>query len=94
MIYLTTDHFDHAVYFDLRKQEPKRSSGGGEYHFHGLVGNGFTEVLVTVKKARNSIDMAFGRTDLFDFVDERTIRRLLSTVIQGLAEESREKYRH
>ena len=38
MIYLTNDTMDQAVYFDLRKTEPRRRRGGIEHLYYGLLG--------------------------------------------------------
>lgn len=85
MIYLTTDAFDQAVYFDLRKREPRRKAGGVEEHFYGLLGNGISEVPVTVRQWRDCLEMAFGRGELFSFVEEQTIRRMLGEVVREMA---------
>ena len=85
MIYLTNDAFDQAVYFDLRKSEPRRKGGGTELLCYGLLGNGVNEVPVTVRKWRDCVEMAFGRGELFSFVEERTIRRMLGEVVRELA---------
>ena len=84
MIYLTNDALDQAVYFDLRKQQPHRRGGGMEHLFYGLLGNGVSEVAVTVRSWRGSLEMAFGKGDLFSFVEERAIRRMLSSVVEEL----------
>ncbi len=85
MIYLTNDVCDQAVYFDLRKSEPRRKSGGTEILCYGLLGNGVSEVPVTVRQWRDCMEMAFGRGELFNFVEERTIRQMLGEVVRGLA---------
>jgi hypothetical protein len=85
MIYLTNDAFDQAVYFDLRKSEPRRRGGSTELFFYGLLGNGVSEVPVTVRSWRDCLEMAFGRGELFSFVEERTIRRMLGEVVRELA---------
>ncbi len=85
MIYLTNDTFDQAVYFDLRKSEPRRRGGGTELFCYGLLGNGVNEVPVTVRKWRDCVEMAFGRGELVSFVEERTIRRMLGEVVRELA---------
>ncbi len=89
MIYLTNDALDQAVYFDLRKREPRRKSGGVEEYFYGLLGNGVSEVRVTVRHWRDCLEMAFGNGELFSFVEERTIRRMLAEVVRGLAPATR-----
>lgn len=84
MIYLTTDQFDQAVYFDLRKAEHPRRAGGQEQILHGLLGNGVSEVPVTIRSWRDWTDVNFGKGDLFSFVDERTIRRMLGQVAREM----------
>jgi hypothetical protein len=85
MIYLTNDEMDQAVYFDLRKTEPRRKSGGIEHLFYGLLGNGVSEVPVTVKSWRDCTEVSFGRGGLFSFVEENSIRRMLGAVARELA---------
>lgn len=84
MIYLTNDELDQAVYFDLRKQEPRRKAGGTEHLFYGLLGNGVSEVRVTVRSWRDCMEVAFGRGNLFSFVEESTIRRMVGEVVREL----------
>ena len=84
MIYLTTDNLDQAVYFDLRKSEPRRRTGGVEQVLHGLIGNGITEVPVMVTSWRDWTEVAFGRGDIFSFVDERTVRRMLGQMAREM----------
>jgi hypothetical protein len=84
MIYLTTDQFDQAVYFDLRKAEHPRRAGGAEHILHGLLGNGVSEVPVTIRSWRDWTAVDFGKGDLFSFVDERTIRRMLGQVAREM----------
>jgi hypothetical protein len=84
MIYLTTDQFDQAVYFDLRKAEHPRRAGGAEHILHGLLGNGVSEVPVTIRSWRDCTDVDFGKGDLFSFVEERTIRRMLREVAREM----------
>lgn len=84
MIYLTNDEMDQAVYFDLRKTEPRRRAGGIEHLFHGLLGNGVSEMPVTVRSWRDCTEVNFGRGDLFRFVEERAIRRMLDNVVREL----------
>lgn len=84
MIYLTTDQFDQAVYFDLRKTEHPRRVGGAEQIIHGLLGNGISEVPVTIRSWRDWTEVNFGRGDLFRFVEERTIRRMLGQVVREM----------
>ncbi len=84
MIYLTNDSHDQAVYFDIRKNEPRRRTGGVEHLVHGLVGNGVTEVPVTVRTWRDCQEVNFGGAGIFSFVDERTIRRMLADLVQEI----------
>ncbi|MCM2360036.1 MAG: hypothetical protein NDI77_17930 [Geobacteraceae bacterium] len=84
MIYLTNDALDQGVYFELRKREPLRRGGGSEERFYGLLGNGVTELPVTIRSWRDRIEMAFGRGELFNFVEERTIRRMLGEVVREM----------
>ncbi len=85
MIYLVNDRLDQAVYFDLRKSAPRRQTGGTEYLIHGLVGNGVAESVVTIRSWRDCLDVAFGRRELFNFVEEETVRRELAGVVRELA---------
>ena len=85
MIYLTTDQMDNGVYFDLRKSEPRRRGGCIEHLYYGLLGNGVIEMPITVKSWKDCIDVVFGKDDLFQFVDERTIRQLLGEAVRELA---------
>jgi hypothetical protein len=84
MIYLTNDSQDQAVYFEIRKNEPRRRAGGMEHFVHGLVGNGITEVPVTVRSWCDCHEVNFGQGDIFSFVDERTIRRMLADLVQEI----------
>ncbi|OGU11209.1 MAG: hypothetical protein A2075_20110 [Geobacteraceae bacterium GWC2_58_44] len=83
MIYLTNDALDQAVYFDLRSREPQRKGNGLEQIYFGLLGNGVHEVAVTLKKSRGCVEIAFGRSELFSFVEEETLRRMLGEVLKG-----------
>jgi hypothetical protein len=85
MIYLTNDTFGQGVYFDLRKSEPRRKAGGTEQLIHGLLGNGVSEVPVTVRSWRDCVEMVFGKGDIFSFVEEQTIRRMLGEVVREMA---------
>ena len=85
MIYLTNDALDQAVYFEILKREPQKKSGGTEQRFYGLLGNGVSEVPVTVRSWRDCVEMAFGRGDIFSFVEEHTIRRMLGEVVREMA---------
>lgn len=84
MIYLTNDDYDQAVYFDLRKQEPRRRSGGVEHLFYGLLGNGVSEVAVTVRSWRDCLEVAFGGSGIFNYIDEWTLRRLLGNAVREI----------
>ncbi len=84
MIYLMNDRLDQAVYFDLRKNAPRRQTGGTEYLIHGLVGNGVAETAVTIRSWLDCLDVAFGRRELFSFVEEDTVRRELEEVVREL----------
>ena len=83
MIYLTNDALDQAVYFDLRSREPHRKGNRIEQIYFGLLGNGVHEVAVTLTKSRGCVEVAFGRSELFSFVEEDTLRRMLGEVVQG-----------
>jgi hypothetical protein len=85
MIYLTNDNLDQAVYFELIKQEPRRRQGGIEHNLYGVLGNGISEVPVTVRSWRDCLDMNFGKGDIFRFVEERAIRRMLGEAVRELA---------
>ncbi|HBG05653.1 MAG TPA: hypothetical protein DDY22_08895, partial [Geobacter sp.] len=80
---LTNDALDQAVYFDLRSREPQRKGNGLEQIYFGLLGNGVHEVAVTLKKSRGCVEIAFGRSELFSFVEEETLRRMLGEVLKG-----------
>lgn len=84
MIYLTTDQFDQAVYFELRRTEHPRRSGGAMHVLHGLLGNGVSEMPVTIRSWQDWTDVDFGKGDLFSFVDERTVRRMLGQVAREM----------
>jgi hypothetical protein len=84
MIYLTNDILDQAVYFDIIKSEPRRRSGGIEQHLRGVLGNGVSEVPVTVRSWRDGIDVVFGRGDIFRFVEEHAIRRMLGEAVREM----------
>ncbi len=85
MIYLTNDMCDQAIYFDIRKSEPRRRKGGTEMLCYGLLGNGVSEVPVTVRSWRDCVEVAFGRGNLFSFVEEQVIRRMLGDVVREMA---------
>jgi hypothetical protein len=80
MIYLTNDALDQAVYFDLRSREQRR---GSEQVYFGLLGNGVHEVTVTLKKSRDRVEVAFGRSELFSFVEEEALRRMLGDALRN-----------
>jgi hypothetical protein len=82
MIYLTNDTLDQAVYFDLRHCETHRK-GARVHTYFGLLGNGVHEVAVTLRKSRGSLEIDFGRSELFSFVEESALRRMLGEVVQG-----------
>lgn len=84
MIYLTNDDHDQAVYFDLRRKEPHRRAGSLEHHYYGLLGNGVSEVAVEVRRGRNGVEVAFGRGELFEFVEESAIRRMVGDAVLAL----------
>jgi hypothetical protein len=85
MIYLTNDAMDQAVYFDLRGSASRRSRSGMENHFYGLLGNGVNEMPVTVKSRREGTEIIFGRGELFRFVEEEMIRRMIGEVIHEMS---------
>lgn len=82
MIYLTNDALDQAVYFDLRNKEPHRKGNLVEQVYSGLLGNGVHEVAVTLKKSRSGVEVHFGKSDLFHFVEEDELRRMLGEVLK------------
>lgn len=83
MIYLMNDALDQAVYFDLRSREPQRRGNSFEQVYSGLLGNGVHEVAVTLRKSRLGVDVAFGRSELFSFVEEDVLRRMLGEALKG-----------
>lgn len=83
MIYLTNDTLDQAVYFELRSKEPHRKGNGIEHVYFGLLGNGVHEVAVTLRKSRGCVEVVFGRSELFSFVEEDTLRRMLGEAVKG-----------
>lgn len=85
MIYLTNDSHDQAIYFDLRKQEPRRKAGVTEHWLYGLLGNGVAEVPVTLRQRQDWVEVNFGGSALFDFIEERTIRRMLGEMAMEMA---------
>uniref|UniRef100_C6E4U8 Uncharacterized protein n=1 Tax=Geobacter sp. (strain M21) TaxID=443144 RepID=C6E4U8_GEOSM len=82
MIYLTNDALDQAVYFEMRGKEAFRSRNGLDQVYYGLLGNGVHEVDVTLKKRRGCVEVAFGRSDLFSFVEEDELRRMLGRMVR------------
>jgi len=84
MIYLTNDELDQAVYLDLRGTAPRARRAGTKNFFYGLLGNGVNEVPVTVKRSRDSTEVIFGRSELFRFVEETTIRRMIDEIVREL----------
>jgi hypothetical protein len=85
MIYLTNDNLDQAVYLELHGSALRRFRSGRENHFYGLLGNGVNETAVTVKKGCDSTEIIFGRGELFRFVEERMIRRMIGEVIHEMS---------
>jgi len=81
MIYLTNDALDQAVYFELRGRELRKKGNGGEQLYFGLLGNGIHEVAVTLKSLRGCVEVVFGRSDLFNFVEEDVLRRMLGEMV-------------
>jgi hypothetical protein len=84
MIYLTNDELDQAVYLDLRGSAPRRGRTGTENLYYGLLGNGVNEVPVTVKSRRDGTEVIFGRSELFRFVEEEAMRRMIDEIIREL----------
>ena len=83
MIYLTNDALDQAVYFELRNREPQRRGNLFEQVYSGLLGNGVYEVLVTLRKSRLGVEVAFGKSELFSLVEQDELRRMLGEVVTG-----------
>lgn len=84
MIYLTNDTEEQAVYFDLRKIEPRKTPGGIENRVYGLLGNGMAEITVTIRSWRDCVEVNFGKGRLFEFIEERVIRNMLGAVVREL----------
>jgi hypothetical protein len=82
MIYLTNDALDQAVYFELRSRERKKGTSSEQLYF-GLLGNGIHEVDVTLRSMRGCVEVVFGRSELFSFVEEDTLRRMLGEMVAG-----------
>jgi hypothetical protein len=85
MIYLTNDAMDQAVYLDLRRSRPHHERGEKEELVYGLLGNGVNEVTVTVKNRRDGAEVILGRGELFNFVEERVIRRMIGELFRETA---------
>ena len=83
MIYLTNDALDQAVYFDLRGRELGKRGNGRELLYFGLLGNGVHEVAVTLKSRRGCVEVVFGKSELFSFVEEDALRRMLGEMVAG-----------
>ena len=83
MIYLTNDTLDQAVYFELRSREPRKRANGNEQLYIGLLGNGVHEVAVTLRDRCGSVEVIFGRSELFSFVEEDALRRMLGEMVSG-----------
>jgi len=81
MIYLTNDALDQAVYFELRGRESHRKGSNSEQQYFGLLGNGVHEVSVTLKKGREWVEVTFGSSELFRFVEEDALRRMLGEMM-------------
>ncbi len=86
MIYLTNDVYDQAVYCELHSQKPRRVAGEMEQRFTGVLGNGVSEVPVTVRRWRDYVEVVFGAPSmLFSCVDERLVRSLVGDAVRELA---------
>jgi hypothetical protein len=83
MIYLTNDAMDQAVYFDLYDKKLHGRGNNGEDLYFGLLGNGVHEVAVTLKSGHGCVDVIFGRSELFSFVEEEAIRRMLGEMVNN-----------
>ena len=84
MIYLTNDELDQAVYLDLRPTAPRRGKSGMGNLLYGLLGNGVNEVPVIVKSRLDGAEVIFGGSELFRFVEEKTIRGMIDAIIREL----------
>lgn len=84
MIYLTNDTLDQAVYFELLGSSTLRNVSGGERRYRGVLGNGTSEVPVTVRQRRDCVEMDFGRGNIFSFVEERVIRKMLAEAVREM----------
>jgi len=85
MIYLTNDDMDQAVYLDIRKSGTRHGRGRKEALAYGLLGNGVNEVSVTVKSRRDGAEVILGQGELFNFIEERTIRRIIGELFREKA---------
>jgi hypothetical protein len=83
MIYLTNDTLDQAVYFELRGREPRKKGNGNEQLYFGLLGNGVHEVAVTLRSMLGCVEVVFGQSELFSFVEEDALRRMLGEMVAG-----------
>jgi hypothetical protein len=83
MIYLTNDTLDQAVYFELRGKEHGKKGHHSEQLYFGLLGNGVHEVAVTLRSMRDCVEVVFGRSELFRFVEEDALRRMLGEMVRG-----------
>jgi hypothetical protein len=83
MIYLTNDTLDQAVYFELRGKEPRKTGNAREQHYFGLLGNGIHEVAVTLKSMRGCVEVVFGESELFSFVEEDALRKMIGEMVNG-----------
>jgi hypothetical protein len=83
MIYLTNDALDQAVYFDLRGRKPRNRGNGIEQLYFGLLGNGVHEAAVTLRRSRGFVEVVFGRSQLFSFVEEEALRKMLVEMMAG-----------
>jgi hypothetical protein len=83
MIYLTNDAMDQAVYFDLYGKKLHGRGNDGEDLYFGLLGNGVHEVAVTLKSDHGCVDVIFGRSEIFSFVEENAIRRMLGEMVNN-----------
>jgi hypothetical protein len=83
MIYLTNDALDQAVYFELRGKEHGKRGNGSEQLYFGLLGNGVHEVAVTLRSLRGCVEVVFGRSELFSFVEEDALRKMIGEMVSG-----------
>lgn len=82
MVYLTNDVLDQAVYFELRGKEARKMRTGREQLVFGLLGNGVHEVAVTLKSMRGIVEVVFGKSELFRFVEEDALRKMLGEMVR------------